>query len=215
MSTWSSLYGSSGEYISPMFDISSNFDYYLTNITTDYLNNDGVVEVEVRTSHDDGITWGDWYSLNGVYQSPFDGDGIRMSKSKLQFKIIMDLTSNIRGVSPIFNQINIILIGAYKIENTGDVDCLPEMWLKKNNQSGTVNITNETTGQIITISDLNRDETVYIDNERKDIKSDLPLTYRYSNHNRQWLRLQDGENIITGTGDFTLEVRHEFKTLQG
>lgn len=216
MSTWNSLYGTKGEYQSVVIDASSNFDYYIMNVSANYIENDGTVEVFIRSSHDGGVTWGNWYNIiDDMKKVVFDGEGIRMNNTKFQFKVTMDLGNNVLGVSPIFNQLSVVLLGAYKIDNTGDVDCLPEMWFKKYHSFGDITLTNETTGQTLILKDINDSEEIYVDNENKDIITNLPLTYRYSNHNKEWLRLQDGENIITGIGRFKLDVRHEFKVLQG
>lgn len=214
MTTWNELNNTRGEYQSVLIDISSFFDYYISNVSASYTSNDGFVDIEVRITHDNGVNWTDWINYTDC-KHIFDGYGVKMENTKLQYRVIFDLEDNVYGKSPVFNQFLVTLLGAYKIENTGDVDCLPEIWIKKVDSSGDVNITNETTGQILKMKDLNNTETVYIDNENKDIMTDLPLKYRYSDHNKEWFKLVHGENIITGTGRFELEVRHEFKTLQG
>lgn len=215
MATWIELNNTKGEYQSQAIDISSFFDYYISNINVNYTDNDGDVAVYVRTSHDGGANWGQWADIkDDLVKDVFDGHGVKMSDSKLQFKVVLDLGSNTYGLSPVFNQFSISLLGAYKIENTGDLECLPEIWVKKIGY-GDVYLTNETTGKTLVLKDINNNETIYIDNENKDIITDLPLTYRFSNHNKEWFKLQDGDNIITGTGDFELDVRHEFRVLQG
>lgn len=216
MSTWNSLYGSRGIYQSPVIDASSNFDYYISNINANYVTNDGGIEIEIRSSHDGGVTWGDWFNINdGLNKTVFDGNGVQMTDTKFQYKVILDMSGNIYGVSPQFNQISVVLSGAFKVENTGDVACLPEVWFKKSGSSGTIMLTNETTGQNVIFNNINNNETIYVDNENRDIKTDLPLKYRYSDHNKEWLELQTGENILTGIGRFELEMKNEYKVLQG
>lgn len=216
MKTWNELCGSKGVYQSSIIDISSNFDYYISNVILLYQENDGILDVEVRVSYDGGGNWGEWRNISvGSINGIFDGEGVQMTNTKFQYRIVMDMTDDIFGISPVFSQISVTLTGAFKIENTGDIVCLPEMWFKKFGGFGTMTLTNETTGQSIEFKDINNSETIYIDNQNKNIKTDLPLTYRYNNHNKQWFKLQDGDNIITGIGNYNLEVRHEFKVLQG
>lgn len=216
MKTWSELYNSVGVFVSNVIDASSSFDYYIANATFDYKNNDGIVTIDMRVTHDGGLNWSEWTNINdGIDSVVFDGNGIKMIKTKFQYRITMDMSQNVYGNISSFNSLSIMLTGAYKIDNTGDINCLPEIWLKKTVGSGEMVLTNETTGKTFTLVNINKDETVYVDNENRDIDTDLPLKYRYGNHNKEWFELQDGENIITGTGNYELKVRHEFKVLQG
>ena len=106
------------------------------------------------------------------------------------------------------------LIGAYKIDNVGDVILQPEIWIRKTNGSGDIKLTNETNGMSLELKNLNNGEEVYIDCENKDIVSSLPLTYRYKDHNGVFIEFEVGENLLTGEGDFKLDIRLQFKLLQ-
>lgn len=216
MAIWSDLYNANGIYQSDVIDVSSNFDYYIVNKILDFQENDGEVDVQLRASFNNGISWTNWKSIIGnTYIDLFDGDGVKMAYTKFQFKILMKMDITTGVTPPTFEKITLVFTGGYKIENTGDIPHKPEIWIKKTGGSGSVSLTNEETGQTVSLLNLNDNETVYINNLNKDIKTDLPLTYRYSNHNREWLEFQQGLNVLTGVGNFELVVRHEFQVLQG
>lgn len=212
MKTWSELYIMKGTYISPEYDIKSGFETYVDKILYYYSTNDGKVDVFIRISYD-GSSWTDWMNINNSsYPELFRDDFYNLEYCKFQYKVEMQ---NFGGVSPTFKEFNITLIGAFVVWNTGDTICKPEIWITKRNSSGTVRITNERNGQILELKNLNKDEEVYIDCENEDIITNLPMKYRYNDHNNVFLELEVGENLLTGEGDFDLVMRFEFKTLQG
>ncbi len=211
MPTWTNLYSSEAIYESEVIDISSDFEYYLKEIALSFENNDGVVDVEIRVSHDDEFSWSEWKNINLYLDDLFYIDGVKLNFTKMQYRVIMNIYS--RSTSPVFKSFKIDLYGAYKIFNTGDEICKPEIWIKKNG-FGDLELINETNGQIMKFKDINDGETIYIDCEKKDIMSDLPLTYRFNNHNGIFLELEIGENIISGFGDYDMIIKCEFKILQ-
>jgi len=214
MTTWLELYGSQAVYESDVIDISSDFEYYVNDLRLNYDENDGFVKVELRITHDDGFTWSDWVDVkSSFYHDIFYTNDIKLNHTKMQYRVVMNLLK--KGISPVFRSFEIDLYGAFKINNTGDLSCLPEIWLKKTNGAGDIHLINETTGQEVVLENINNNETVYIDCYNEDIMTDLPMTYRYDNHNEEFLELQIGENVITGYGDFEFVVRHEFRVLQG
>jgi hypothetical protein len=213
MARWIDLYdGRVGYFESYAYDISSNFETYITKISYDYNNNDGMIAVKAQVSYDGGNTWTDWFDIN-LLSYELSKTNNNFQNVKLKYKIILDNSNG--GLSPVFKSININTVGAFKIINTGDVVCKPELWIRKKNGFGSIKLTNETNGMTLELTDLNDGEEVYIDCENEDIVSSLPLVYRYQNHNNVFLELEVGENLITGEGDFELDMRFEFKTLQG
>ncbi|MCY9707635.1 phage tail family protein [Paenibacillus alvei] len=209
---WSDLYTNVGTYISPVYDVSSMYELYESVFHFNYNTNDGKVNVYVRLSFD-GTSWGEWTKINDVaYDRLFVDDFYNLESCKFQYKVEM---SYIRGNSPTFSSFSASLSGGFLINNLGDVVCKPELWIKKRSSSGDVRIINESNGQILEFKGLNNNETVYIDCENQDIMTDLPLTYRYDSHNDVFLELEVGENILTGEGEFDLDIRCQFKTLQG
>src|SRR5690606_3842280 len=125
-----------------------------------------------------------------------------------QYRVTMSMMSQ-TGVSPKFKSFKMALTGGYKIINSGDIVCYPEVWIKKNG-FGDVKLINTTNNSVMEFKDIHNNEEVYINCETHYIVSDV--AYRYDNHNGQYLKLDVGENIITGEGEFTADFRLEFKT---
>ena len=201
--------------MSDIIPIPSVFDHYKALFQLRHDKNDGTVRIFARTSHN-GKNWTDWQDItNGVPYKMFNNGSFSMEKSVFQYKIELDLGTAINKESPTVDFIKFDLIGTYNIINTGDKDCLPEIWLKKINGSGDIRLTNETTGQTMEFVGLNNGETVYIDCENEDIVTDLPMTYRYDSHNDVFLNLKVGDNLLSGEGEFIMSLKLEFKTLQG
>lgn len=212
MGTWSELSSKKGVYISPPFNVNSDFEYYIHNFRSQFEENDGTVDIFIRVSYD-GVNYGEWDKINNDSISDlFRDDFYYLEYAKFQYKVEMTINGE---VSPVFKGFSYDLFGAYLIDNKGDVICKPEIWIKKTNASGDISLTNETNGQTLILKNLNKDETVYIDCEKEDIVSSLANVYRFKDHNDVFLELEVGENLITGEGDFELVVRHEFKLLQG
>lgn len=213
MTKWIDLYdGKIGFYESQIYDISSDFETYIVNVDCDYNNNDGTVIIETQISYDNGISWSNWFDINLLRYELLNTEN-NLQNAKLKYKITLDNSAG--GLSPTVKSINIDTIGSFKIVNTGDVVCKPELWIRKKNEFGSIKLTNETNGMTLELTDISNNEEIYIDCENEDIVSSLPLTYRYQNHNNVFLELEVGENLITGEGDFELDMRFEFKTLQG
>ena len=98
--------------------------------------------------------------------------------------------------------------------NDGDLVLKPEMWIKKVG-NGDITIVNKTNGnKMFKLSSLINGETVFIDNERQHIETDVPNEYRFSNFNNTYLQLVRGKNVLEITGACTLDFRYQYKTLQ-
>lgn len=210
---WIDLYNVTAIYESDVISITSDFDSFIQNIESQFEDNDGLVTIEVRRSFDNGLTWSE-YKNPFEYTYYYDG-GFPLKTVKFQYRVTFDLSMKLGGVSPKFKFFKLEMIGTYQIVNYGDVICKPELWIKKVNGSGDIKLINETNGQSLELKDLNNGETVYIDCENEDIVTDLPLKYRYNDHNGVFIELEIGENYLAGEGDFELDMRLQFKTLQG
>lgn len=102
------------------------------------------------------------------------------------------------------------------LDNLGDVNIYPEMWIYKDNTDGDVSIINTTNGNAETIIyNVYNNETVYIDNENEHIESDIPDLYRYDTFNHVYLELVRGTNILHVTGGCEIQFRYQYKLLQG
>lgn len=215
MTRWIDLYeGGTGTYLSDIYDMSSDFDTYLEDLTFDYTHNDGTVILEVRFSYDGGVNWNEWIKINEVPYVPFFIDReLNFDNAKFQYRVTMQNESG--GVSPVFKFFRFAMVGTTLINNNGDLTCKPELWIKKINGDGDIKLINESTNQTLELQGLFDGEEVYLDCENEDIITDRPLTYRYDSHNGVFIELGVGENLLSGEGEFELDIRYEFKTLQG
>jgi len=216
MNRWIDLYNLKATFESDSIKLDSMYDFYITKITPIYEANDGLVKVYIKTSFDDGLTWGEWHDIEDTfYVNEFDSGETQLNEFMMKYKVLMDMSNKYDGVSPIFKGISFELTGANKIVNYGDVVCKPELWIRKTNKSGDIKIINETNNIELEIKNVNLGEEIYIDCENMDIVSSLSYVYRYNDHNGQFLELEVGSNILHAEGDFQLDMRYEFKTLQG
>jgi hypothetical protein len=213
---WTDIYNLNGSYISEEIDVSSNYNHYFSDVNIDSSNGGGSMRVLSRLSYNGGIDWGEWIDVSyGFPYRFFYDNGFYLENLKMQYMLEFDLGTNIGGASPTFNSIDFSLIGAFNIKNEGDVPLKPEVWLKKINGSGDIKLKNETTGKEMIFGMINNGETIYVDCENEDIVTDLPMTYRYNNHNDVFLELEVGDNLLSGEGDFEMAIKLEFKTIQG
>lgn len=96
-----------------------------------------------------------------------------------------------------------------EIENDGDESIFPEVWITTKGHNE-VKINNFSNGVKFSLSNLSLSEQIYIDNEKRDIITDLPLTYRYDNFNKQYLELSRGVNRLQLIGKFEFEMRYQY-----
>jgi phage-related protein len=108
--------------------------------------------------------------------------------------------------------------GGTKLEftNEGDLPLKPEIWITKVGV-GDVSIFNESNGNIeFKFTSLDDTEMVYVDNENEYIESDkVPITYRYSNFNNNYLKLFRGKSVLNIVGNCKIQLRYKYRTLQG
>mgnify|MGYP001287883351 CR=1 FL=1 len=211
MKKWSEILKSYGTFISDEIDLSSNYNYYVF-FSNDYVSNSETkVEFYLSFSDDQGTTWGDWKSLDLSVQDLFAfSDNI----SNLKMKYMIKLYSKPNTPSPSINNFSLKITPYYSISNLGDVICKPQIWVKKLNGDGDIYLKNSTTNQELILKNLKKDEEIFIDCDNEDLITSLPLTYRFDDHNDVFLELDIGENLITGYGDFSFDIKTQFKYLQ-
>lgn len=95
--------------------------------------------------------------------------------------------------SPVYQEVfdlsTITSPSVIELPNKGDEILKPELWIQKYGQ-GSVSIKNLSDGgREFLINNLSDTETVYFDNERRHIETDLPLYYRYDDFNGNYLEL--------------------------
>lgn len=100
-----------------------------------------------------------------------------------------------------------------ELTNGGDVKLYPEIWINKigNGDFSIINLTNG--DKKFSFKDLYNNETIYVNNERKYIESDVVNEYRFSNFNNTYLELVRGVNVLEITGKAKVNFRYQFKLL--
>jgi phage-related protein len=97
------------------------------------------------------------------------------------------------------------------IENNGDVECKPTIYIEKIG-NGNVDIINQSNaGQTFSFTDLNDQEIVFVDCENEVIITDLIGQYRYDSFNDEYLTLVRGVNTLKIVGDLKLMFKYRFK----
>src|SRR5690606_20219276 len=96
-------------------------------------------------------------------------------------------------------------------DNKGVTECTPEIWITMN-EAGDFSLINVSkNNEEFKFVGLANGETVYVNNEREYIETDLLATYRYSNFNDNYLRLPVGKNILKVSGNAKIVFRYQFK----
>lgn len=138
--------------------------------------------------------------------------------------ITLEMESNSGfAYSPVYNPYKITvdnLVDGYKyyFDNQGDFPLLPELWITNKGVNGhdSVKIINNVNGEVFEFTGLTSSsiETIYINNEKEEIESSLPLTYRYDNFNGNWLKLApNGTTTLTIIGKCDIEFRFQYTYL--
>lgn len=98
------------------------------------------------------------------------------------------------------------------ILSESDMPIKPVYRVFKRGGNGDISIENETTSQILTLSNLQDNEEIFIDCNNEEIVSSLENVgvYRYKDHNDVWTEFAIGDNYLKFHGDFDLEITYEF-----
>ena len=95
-------------------------------------------------------------------------------------------------------------------DNVGDAYYYPQITFMTNSSTTGAYITNlSNNGSIFSFSGLNPSETIFVDNQKKQILSDSG-SYRYSNFNVGWLSLIYGKNYLTLSPGCIYQFRCQF-----
>lgn len=125
------------------------------------------------------------------------------SYSSVMTSPIYDMSTNVAGGT------------AIQFINSGDVVCKPEIWITKVG-AGDVRIVNNSNKAVeFKFTGLANNEVVYVDNNMEYIETNVPLTYRYSAFNNNYLEMVVGVNNLVVYGNAKINFRYQFKTIQG
>ncbi len=115
------------------------------------------------------------------------------------FKTIYDLSDNISTTVKDFENKSNVIKYYY-----------PEIWIKSLD-GGTISLINHSdNNREFKFDNLFANETIYINNQFKQIESDIPSKYRLADFNRNWLRLVYGVNKIGITGKCLIETKMQY-----
>ncbi|MMZ67188.1 hypothetical protein D1872_297430 [compost metagenome] len=122
-------------------------------------------------------------------------------------------TSN-PNITPSLSNVQFRFTPVITFNNQGDLNCRPEIWIEKHGNGDISLINTSKHNEEFKFTSLIDQEIVYVDNQQEHIETSLPVTYRYSNFNDNYLDLKPGLNIFTFSGDASIQFRYQFKTLQ-
>lgn len=206
---WKNIASPNGYYESRVFDISSPLTKYISNIEVSVINiHEQLVVFEYSTSRDSTV-WSEWRPFDSFSHNLFENQKL----DKLLFKYRVSFKSNDPVKNPYFQSIKIILNACISIDNIGDLPTDTKIWITKTIDDGDVSLVNNTSNKTLLLKGLKKDEVVFMDSEHEEIISSLPLTYRYDNHNDTYLKLAYGENLISGVGNFSVDIKFQHRLL--
>lgn len=207
--SWGELFSNKGVVTTNGFLINSNKNSLLLDMNMEaILNNKDEIKVEYSISYD-YETWTEWNSLleNNVIiiNNTYEQD--------IMIKFRVTLYANNLEMSPILQSITFTNQDVFKVENVGDFDCKPKLWITKTKGDGDVKLYNTKSHEVLILSNLKKGEQVFIDCDNEQIITDLPLTYRYDNHNDVFTTFFVGDNYLYGEGDFILDLKFQSNLL--
>lgn len=212
MANWSDLIKPKGTYTSKSYSISSNLGKYILDFSTAIQNiNEQKIEFFFSVSYDN-LFWTDWEKFNESSYGLLNNYNLK----GLNFRYKVNLESENEFKKPYIQNLKLVFHPFSFVDNDGDLDIKPKLWITKKNGQGDIKLINHTTGQVLELRNLNNSEEVYIDCENEEIVSSNLSNgvYRYGDHNDEFLTLQRGENYLTSEGDFNLDIRFKAKLLQ-
>ncbi|AZK47115.1 phage tail domain-containing protein [Paenibacillus lentus] len=209
---WLQLGNLQGISTSPSFTVPLQVDGALTKISWKYSSPPGTkIIVQTRLSFSNGADWTEWRICTNGGAIPDLSSADKIDHPQMMYRVI--ISSPDYAAVPAFEEITFTFEPVIIIDNTGDLDCKPEIWITKegNGDFSIVNLSSR--AEEFKFSDLIDQETIYIDNEQEDIETSLAATYRYSNFNDNYLNLPAGSNLLKLSGKAKVQFRYQFKYL--
>lgn len=212
MKKWGSLLNIQGSYISKVHSISNNAQKYFTTIAANIVNiHAQQVEFYYSVSYD-AVNWTNWQPIN--FKSTDLVDQYGLHDLAFRYKIVMSATQEYQ--KPYIQAFSINFDPCAIIENLGDFNIKPKLWITKTNGNGTIEIINTMTNQTIQLQNLIDNEEVFLHCQKEEIVSDRQNlgVYRYDDHNDEFLELLVGNNYIQANGDFDMHIRYQHQFIQ-
>lgn len=212
MLTWIDLFGMKGYYQSEPIILAIDGDGAINQMHWNAsAPPDTSVAVFTSISYDGGYEWTEW--LHAVNGSSIPGILPHTPIGGLMLRYRVLLSTDHPAATPVFGDITFTFEPVIVVDNKGDTECKPEIWVTKTGV-GDFALTNTShMNKEFKFKQLNNNETVYVNNELEYIESDLPMVYRYSNFNDQYLTLSQGKNVFRVKGNAKIQFRYQFKLI--
>lgn len=213
MANWLAITHQKGQYVSASIQIPIESGGVLSHVhwvTEDVTANSQIV-IQTRCSVDE-MEWSDWETCHNDGPLPGMNEDTAVDHPYLMYRVLM--TAADLNKPPQLQAITFTFEPVLVLYNKGDQICKPEIWIHKQG-NGEIRIINQTRhGEEFHFKNLVHDEEVYVDNDRQHIETSLPVTYRYTDFNDQFLQLSVGKNVLRIRGDAGIQFRYQFKLLQ-
>ncbi|AHN24043.1 phage tail domain-containing protein [Lysinibacillus varians] len=212
MKKWGAVLNVKGSYISKIHSISTNAHKYFTTIAASIINiHAQQVEFYYSVSYDT-VDWTNWVPINFNSTDLLDQYGLQ--NLSFRYKIVMSTTKEYQ--KPYIQAFSIDFDPCAVIENLGDFNLKPKLWITKRNGNGSIEIINTVTNQKMQLQNLIDNEEVYIHCQKEEIVSNRQNlgVYRYDDHNDEFLDLVVGKNYIQANGDFDMHIRYQHQFIQ-
>jgi len=213
MAKWSDLAKFRGMRVSPIFTLNLDGDGAITNISWESNEPEGTnIAIETSVSFDGGYDWTDWKKVENGGMIPDLESHISLKNVKFRYRVFE--STNEANLSPSLTKVTFYFEPIIYFENKGDRKIYPEIWITKTG-NGDISIINTSNGnQEFKFTNLLDGEKLYIHGERRYIETSLPMTYRYSNFNNEYLEFVYGENILRVVGNAQIQFRYQYKYLR-
>ncbi|RXZ78210.1 hypothetical protein EBB07_29590 [Paenibacillaceae bacterium] len=212
MPTWKLLSGISGYYVSEPVEVSLDSDGALTRISWDCEEPlETSIQVQTSLSRNGGYDWTDWKTCvnNNSLPDTYEEQSINFL---LRFRVFINRNDYL--TRPVLKSIEVLFDPILIIDNRGDTKLQPEIWITKEGHGDFKMINTSFGNEEFSFVGLSNNETVYVNNEREFIETDLALTYRYNSFNDKYLNLPPGKNIFRINGNAKIRLRYQYKTVQ-
>lgn len=214
MSTWLDLIQYKGYYQSNNFIIYHSGDGSINKVDWDaYVPFGSKVDVYTSISFNGGYDFTEWKKCFKGFSIPDLSSDVKLSYIVLRYRVFME-TKNLLSI-PVFNGITFEFEPIVIMDNIGDTDYEPELWIQKNGTGDFTLINTSNGNEEFKFTGLVNGETVYVNNERQYIETSLPTVYRYKDFNNNYLKISRGRNVFKVRGNATFYFRNQYKFLGG
>lgn len=198
-------------YTSLPFPISLNADGVISKISwIDYVPEESQVIIQTRFSFD-SVNWSEWRTCINGGQIPEINEDTATYGLQMMFRVLM--SANKYDLNPYLSEISFSFEPVIVFDNRGDIPCEPEVWITKVNNGDFAIINLSHNSEEFKFTQLIDQEVVYVNNEQQDIETSLPVTYRYTNFNDNYLSFPIGKNVLRIEGKGNIKFRYQFKYL--